>query len=40
VPETMKSSGRQFGYKNVFRDPLGYPEWKEKNCPWKQNRQD
>jgi len=23
----------QLGYKNVFRDPLGYPEWKQKNLP-------
>ena len=23
----------QLGYQNVFRDPLGYPEWKEKNLP-------
>ena len=23
----------QLGYKNVFRDPLGYPEWKEQNLP-------
>ena len=23
----------QLGYKNVFRDPLGYPEWKDKNLP-------
>lgn len=23
----------QLGYKNVFRDPLGYPTWKEKNLP-------
>ena len=23
----------QLGYKNVYRDPLGYPAWKEKNLP-------
>jgi len=23
----------QLGYKNVYRDPLGYPEWKDKGLP-------
>ena len=23
----------QLGYKNVFRDPLGYPEWESRNLP-------
>ena len=27
----------QLGYRNVYRDPLGYPEWKDKNLPVESN---
>lgn len=27
----------QLGYNNVFRDPLGYPVWKDKNLPVESN---